>query len=116
MAAPSLRDVTWWFSTLAVRCRERAVPCLHFSPVTADSSVRRPSPAPGRSIFFMVLAVLPVVLSLRFRSITVQNRFALYLRCGLGDAPESSVFPGLSCRHGTARCRRTCDYGGSSCS
>ncbi|EFA4911385.1 hypothetical protein C2C86_17195 [Escherichia coli] len=84
------------------------MPCLHFSPVTADSSVRRPSPAPGRSIF-MVLAVLSVVLSLNFRSITVQNRFALYLRCGLGVALESSVFPGLSCRHGTARCRGICE-------
>ncbi|EGN1958327.1 TPA: DUF1472 domain-containing protein [Escherichia coli] len=57
----------------------------------------------------MVLAVLPVVLSLNFRSITVQNRFALYLRCGLGVALESSVFPGLSCRHGTARCRGICE-------
>ncbi|EFC1481178.1 DUF1472 domain-containing protein [Escherichia coli] len=55
------------------------MPCLHFNPVTADSSVRRPSPAPGRSIF-MMLAVLPVVLSLNFHSITVQNRLALYLR------------------------------------
>ncbi|EGC2886784.1 DUF1472 domain-containing protein [Salmonella enterica subsp. enterica serovar Give] len=61
------------------------------------------------AVFFMVLAVHPVVLSLNFRSITVQNRFALYLRCGLGVALESSVFPGLSCRHGTARCRGICE-------
>lgn len=43
------------------------------------------------------------------RQVTVQNRFALYLRCGLGVALESSVFPGLSCRHGTARCRGICE-------
>ncbi|EER0880783.1 DUF1472 domain-containing protein [Escherichia coli] len=92
---------------MAVRCRERAVPCLHFTrslriPVFAG---RHPRPV---AVFFMILAVLPVVLSLRFRSIIVQNRFALYLRCGLGDAPESSVFAGLSCRHGTARCCGIC--------
>ncbi len=50
----------------------------------------------------MMLAVLPVVFSLRFRSKTVQTSFALYLRCGLRCRPCIFRFsPG--CRVGTAQ-------------
>ncbi|EAS0850390.1 DUF1472 domain-containing protein, partial [Salmonella enterica] len=40
MAAPSRRDVAWWFSTLSVRCRVRAVPCIHRSRAVVDTRVR----------------------------------------------------------------------------
>ncbi|MER1418930.1 hypothetical protein KJR75_26565, partial [Klebsiella pneumoniae] len=57
--------------------------------------------SPGRS-FFLMLAVLPVVFSLRFRSKTVQTSFALYLRCGLRCRPCIFRFP-PGCRVGTAQ-------------
>jgi hypothetical protein len=79
----------------------RVVPCLHFSPAAADASALTPPSSPGRR-FFMMLAVLPVVFSLRFRSKTVQTSFALYLRCGLRCRPCIFRFsPG--CRVGTAQ-------------
>ncbi|QNB31990.1 DUF1472 domain-containing protein (plasmid) [Klebsiella pneumoniae] len=80
----------------------RVVPCLHFSPAAADArgSLAPPS-SPGRS-FFMKLAVLPVVFSLRFRSKTVQTSFVLYLRCGLRCRPCIFRFP-PGCRVGTAQ-------------
>ena len=80
----------------------RVVPCLHFSPAAADARVRwRRHPRPV-AVFFMMLAVLPVVFSLRFRSKTVQTSFALYLRCGLRCRPCIFRFsPG--CRVGTAQ-------------
>lgn len=40
MAAPSRRDVAWWFFTLSVRCRVRAVPCIHRSRAVVDTRVR----------------------------------------------------------------------------
>ncbi|HGO5662157.1 TPA: hypothetical protein ACK3AH_005756, partial [Klebsiella pneumoniae] len=60
-----------------------------------------PPSSPGRS-FFMKLAVLPVVFSLRFRSKTVQTSFVLYLRCGLRCRPCIFRFP-PGCRVGTAQ-------------
>ncbi|QGV85586.1 DUF1472 domain-containing protein (plasmid) [Klebsiella pneumoniae] len=54
----------------------------------------------------MMLAVLPVVFSLRFRSKTVQISFVLFLRCGPPVSPlHLPLSAGLSCRHGTTRCR-----------
>lgn len=49
MAAPSLCDVAWWFSTLSVRCRVRAVPCIHRSRAVVDTRVKCTRRSPGPS-------------------------------------------------------------------
>ena len=69
----------------------QVVPYLHFSPAAADARVADAAIL-ARSRFFMMLAVLPVVFSLSFRSKTVRTSFALYLRCGLRCRPASSAF------------------------
>lgn len=69
MAAPSLRDVAWWFSTLSVRCRVRALPCIHLSRAAVDTSVKCTLRSPGPSFGSHAL---PVVRPLRFRVLTLQ--------------------------------------------
>lgn len=49
MAAPSRRDVAWWFSTLSARCRVRAVPCIHRSRAVVDTRVKCTRRSPGPS-------------------------------------------------------------------
>nr|MBA2161306.1 DUF1472 domain-containing protein [Salmonella enterica subsp. houtenae serovar 18:z36,z38:-] len=110
MAAPSLRDVAWWFSTLSVRCRVRAVPCIHRSRAVVDTRVRwrrcghpvLPSRQPrssGRSPAQVSRSHPPAPVC-RARQ-AAASLAPLYLR----------PIARLVWMHGTARCRRLCDYG-----
>lgn len=115
MAAPSLRDVAWWFSTLSVRCRVRAVPCIHRSRAVVDTRVRwrrcghpvLPSRQPrssGRST----------------AQVSRSHPSAPVCRARQAAASLAPLYPRLIARlvwmHGTARCRGICDYGGLPCS
>lgn len=115
MAAPSRRDVTWWFSTLSVRCRVRAVPCIHRSRAVVDTRVRwrrcghpvLPSRQPrssGRSPAQVSRSHPPAPVC-RARQ-AAASLAPLYLR----------PIARLVWMHGTARCRGICDYGGLPCS
>lgn len=74
MAAPSRRDVAWWFSTLSVRCRVRAVPCIHRSRAVVDTRVKCTRRSPGPS----------------FTSAAIFRSFA---RSGFAVSPSSSRLP-----------------------
>lgn len=115
MAAPSRRDVAWWFSTLSVRCRVRAVPCIHRSRAVVDTRVRwrrcghpvLPSSQPrssGRSPAQVSQSHPPAPVC-RVRQ-AAASLAPLYLR----------PIARLVWMHGTARCRGICDYGGLPCS
>lgn len=115
MAAPSRRDVAWWFSTLSVRCRVRAVPCIHRSRAVVDTRVRwrrcghpvLPSCQPrssGRSPAQVSQSHTPAPVC-RVRQ-AAASLAPLYLR----------PIARLVWMHGTARCRGICDYGGLPCS
>lgn len=110
MAAPSLRDVAWWFSTLSVRCRVRAVPCIHRSRAVVDTRVRwrrcghpvlplRQPRSSGRSPAQVSWSHPPAPVC-RARQ-AAASLAPLYLR----------PIARLRWMHGTARCRELCDYG-----
>lgn len=106
-----LPAVALWFSTLTVRCRVRAVPCIHCSRAAVDTTVRwrrcghpvLPSRQPcssGRSSAQISRPHPPVPV---FGCVRLRLSWRLCI-------------PGFNTRllwmHGTARCRRPCDYGG----
>ncbi|EEZ6820016.1 DUF1472 domain-containing protein [Escherichia coli] len=68
-------------------CGRRLTPCLYSSPNAPNARVRSAAILARSQYFFMLVAVLPVVLSLKFRSTTVQTDSAFYLRCGLRCRP-----------------------------
>nr|AVI43830.1 hypothetical protein [Klebsiella pneumoniae] len=90
----------------------RVVPCLHFSPAAADAGALTPPSSPGRR--FYDARLLPVVFSLRFRSKPSRPASRYICAAASGVALHLPLFAGLSCRHGTTRCRSLCDYGGLS--
>ncbi|MET6349432.1 hypothetical protein WID54_26320, partial [Enterobacter kobei] len=61
------------------------------SPNASNARVRSAAILARSQYIFRLVAVLPVVLSLKFRSITVQTDSAFYLRCGLRCRPAFSA-------------------------
>ncbi|EAB3121037.1 DUF1472 domain-containing protein [Salmonella enterica] len=99
------------FSALWPQRRVRAVPCLHLSRAGRDARVRFAA-AVTRSLL-PVCRDFPVVHPLRFRGLTLQLPPAVCVRLRLPLRPmHPRLIARLLWRHGTARCRRTCDYGG----
>ncbi len=99
------------FSGMNPPCRVRAVPCLHRSRASAGGMQRYASPlrSPGPSFPSAVI----------FRSLTrsdfavspSNSRQPCASGCGFPCAP-ASLQARQRWRHGTARCRGICDYGG----
>ncbi len=98
------------FSALWPQRRVRAVPCLHLSRAGVDARVRFAA-AVTRSLL-PVCRDFPVVRPLRFRGLTLQLPSAVCVRLRLPAPLHPRLIARLLWRHGTARCRRTCDYGG----
>ncbi|EEU0665363.1 DUF1472 domain-containing protein [Escherichia coli] len=99
------------FSVMWPQRRVRAVPCLHLSRAGRDARVRFAA-AVTRSLL-PVCRDFPVVRPLRFRGLTLQLPPAVCVRLRLPLRPvHPRLIARLLWRHGTARCRRTCDYGG----
>ncbi|HAV9946846.1 TPA: DUF1472 domain-containing protein [Escherichia coli] len=108
---PAMRGMPCGFSVMWPPCRVRAVPCLHLSRAGVDARVR--FAAAVTRFLLPVCRDFPVVHPLRFRGLTLQLPPAVCVRLRLPLRPvHPRLIARLLWRHGTVRCRRTCDYGG----
>ncbi|EGI24577.1 anti-restriction protein [Escherichia coli TA206] len=99
------------FSGMNPPCRVRAVPCLHRSRASAGGMQRYASPlrSPGPS--FPSAVIFRSFTRSGFAASPCNSRQPCASGCGFPCAP-ASLQARQRWRHGTARCRGICDYGG----